>query len=156
MKKVHRKYQLTLVFLVLGILTGSIFYFRQTPLDIWRVNYAYRSDQIDQLPDFAVKSTLFLHQDVLIRHCLSSYSDTSRAQGISRNEMKFSVNHPSNKENIRKTAVNLFSSEAIDIEEIRFWETQRSKRPLFGCILLGIFIGLVFDFIISFRKQPNT
>ena len=46
--------------------------------------------------------------------------------------------------------------DAVKIEEIRFWETQRSKRPLLGYVLLGFFLGLVFDLIISLRKQPST
>lgn len=156
MKKGLAKHRITIISVILGIIVGSIFYLQQTPLDIWRVTYAYPSDHIHTLPDFATQDTLFLHEGKLVRHYLSSYSDTSRDQGISKNELKLTVQHPSNGDQISKIATGIIPLRAVSFEEARFWETQRSKRTLFACILIGFFLGLIFELISSFRKRPNT
>lgn len=147
---------MSIILLIISSIVGLVVLIKETPVDIWRIEYEFDADVQSELPKFAKSDTVIEFNNIICRNLSSSISDTLIDEGIRRQELKIYVPRPS-KEIALKFGEDLFQSdEEIRIINHRFQETQRNKRGLLNWILFGFFLGIVVEFVIALKKKPRT
>lgn len=155
MIKFLKRHWISISLLIISSIIGFVVLMRETPVDIWRIEYEFNADFESELPPLAKADTVIEYRNIICRNLSSSISDTLINKGIRRQELKIYVPRPS-KEIAMGFGEDLFESEEIRIINHRFQETQRNKRGLLNWVLFGFFLGIVVEFIIALKKKPRA
>ncbi|MDG1429091.1 MAG: hypothetical protein P8H56_12680 [Crocinitomicaceae bacterium] len=147
---------ITLIFMILGGIIGSIIYLNRSDVAIWYVVYQFNEEETDNLPEVAKVDTLFLKNDVLLRNYTSSSRDEEQPRGFKRHELKIYVGGEVSEEDVASIAQKLFDDHEISVFDTVFKEKQRKKRIILDMLLLGLVIGIVIQFIRSLKKNPSS
>ena len=150
-----KRHIISIGLLILSSTVGLIVFMKVTPLDIWRIEYEFDSTLVSELPKFAQVDTVFQFKKNLCRNYTGSIADTLVDNGIRRYELKVYLPQPS-EDRVIKLGKDLLSSPNIHVINHRFRETQRDKRGFLYWVLLGFFLGIVVEFVLSLKKNPRT
>lgn len=154
MIKFLKRHWISISLLIISSIVGLVVLIKETPVDIWRIEYEFNADNQSELPNFNQADTVIQFKGIVCRNLSSSISDTLIDNGIRRQEIKVYVPKPS-KLIAYGIGDELLSSEHIKIINHRFQETQRKKRGLLNWILFGFFLGMVIEFVIALKKDPT-
>ena len=155
MIKFLKRHWISIGLLVISSIIGLAVLIKETPVDIWRIEYEFNAENESELPRFAQSDTVIQFKGIVCRNLSSSISDTLIDEGIRRQELKIYVPRPS-KEIALGFGEDLFQSDEIRIINHRFQETQQKKRGLLNWILFGFFLGMVVEFAIALKKKPRA
>lgn len=155
MIKFLKRHWISIGLLITSSVIGFAVLIKETPVDIWRIEYEFNADYESELPEFSQSDTVIQFRGIVCRNLSSSISDTLINEGIRRQELKIYLPRPS-KEIALGFGEDLFQSEEIRIINHRFQETQRNKRGLLNWVLFGFFLGMVVEFTIALKKKPRT
>lgn len=150
-----RKHWVSLGLLFLSGTIGLVQLFQQTPIDIWRIEYEFKTTNQSTVPEFVLKDTVFEFKGIVCRNYTGSISDTLNDPTIRRHELKIYLEHPSTRKQVADFRDEVLKSEQIKGLNVRFRETQRTKKILLYWILIGFFAGMVVEFIGRLKKQPR-
>ncbi len=150
-----KRHWISLGLLVICTFVGVFSLIRQSPIDIWRIDYEFALENQSKLPEIARADTVFQFDGIVCRNYTGSISDTLVAAGIKRHEMQVYLPRPS-KERAIRIGFEVFPTEHITINNQRFRETQRTKRDLLSWILVGLFLGMIAEFLLALKKNPST
>ena len=156
MIKFLKRHWISIGLLVISSIIGLVVLIKESQVDIYRIEYEFKTDVKSQLPNYAQVDTVFQFRNIVCRNLSSSKSDTLIDEGVRRHEMKVFVPQPSNEVSVKIGEDLLLSSEHIKIINHRFQETQRKKRGLLYWILFGFFLGIVVEFVIALKKKPSS
>ena len=155
MIKFLKRHWISIGLLVISSIIGLVVLIKETPVDIWRIEYEFDTSFETKLPNYAQVDTVFQFKKIICRNLTSSISDTLIDAGIRRHELKVYVPRPS-KVIALGIGEDLFPSEDVGIINLRFQETQRNKRGLLNWLLFGFFLGMIVEFVLALKKKPST
>jgi len=150
-----KRHRISLSLLILSTIVGFAVYMKVSPLDIWRVEYEFKTSEETKIQDFAQTDTVFQYNKIFCRNYTGSIADTLVENGIRRYELKVFLKPPSNKKVIQ-LADELLASEHVTVVNHRYRETQRDKRAILYWALFGFFLGMVAEFILALIKKPSS
>ncbi|MFT5778961.1 MAG: hypothetical protein ACI837_001918 [Crocinitomicaceae bacterium] len=156
MIQILRKQLITIIFLLLGGIIGLVLYSKQKAVAIWYVQYQYRIDQGNDIAPTVSQDTLFKYNGILVRNFTASKADTVRNIGIIRQELKVYGTENQTELEITLLANKALNDPTTSIANTIFFETQRKKRVILYALLIGFFVGMIFDFIRAMKKKPNS
>ena len=150
-----KRHWISISLLVLASVIGLVQYTKETPIDIWLIEYEFETSAQDKLPDFTQSDTVFQQNDIFCRNYVASIGDTLVESGIRRFELKMYLPKTSNAK-VVKVSDEILNSPNIKIVRRQFRETQKNRHKLLYWLIFGLFLVLVAEFIITLKKKPSS
>jgi len=150
-----KRHWISISLLILSSIIGFVQYLKETPIDIWLVQYEFESAVQNELPDFTQADTVFQFEEVFCRNFVTSIDDTMVESGVRRFELKLYI--PQSLEvTVGDMSREVLSSPHIRIIKEQFRESQKNRHKLLYWVLFGLFLGMVAQFFISLKKKPSS
>jgi hypothetical protein len=111
------------------MIVGFAVYMKVSPLDVWRIEYEFKTSEESKIQDFAQVDTVFQHNKIFCRNYKGSIADTLVENGIRRYELKVFLKPPSNN-SVIQLADELLASEYVTVVNHSYRETQRDKLAI--------------------------
>lgn len=141
--------------LILSLTIGLVIYLKETPIDMWLVEYEFETAAEDKLADFMKSDTVFQRENILYRNYVGSVGDTLTEEGIRRYELKLYL--PQDKQHdATEISSEVLAAPTVRVVKSRFLETQKNRQKLLYWGLFGLFLGMVTEFLISLKKKPDS
>ncbi|MFK7785030.1 MAG: hypothetical protein AB8B56_07935 [Crocinitomicaceae bacterium] len=150
-----KRHIITLSLLIASAIVGFVVYSKTYPVDVWLIEYEYKTADLSKLQNFAQVDTVFLHKDLLCRNETGSIADTLVEQGIRRHELKIEMELPT-KMAIQDLADALLTSDYVSVINHRSRGIRKDKRVILYWILFGFLGGMIVEFVLAMIKKPST
>lgn len=144
---------ITLSLTFIGGLLGLIIYLNTPSVEIWYAQYEYLESDEKKLPVFFTTDTVSIKDDVTIRNFTSSISDTLKAEGIVRHELKLFKKSTNNK-TITQITEDVLPDNTKVISTSKTAVTSNKKIILYY-FLFGFCLGLLGNIIFSRKKVKS-
>jgi len=150
-----KRHMITLSLLIASAIVGLVVYSKTNPVDVWLIEYEYKTEDLSHLHDFAKVDTVFLYDGFLCRNETGSIADTLVEQGIRRHELKIEIELPT-KMAIQGLGDGLLTSKYVSVINHRFRGTRKDKRVILYWLLFGFLGGMVVEFVLAMIKKPSS
>lgn len=150
-----KRHWISISLLIVASIVGFVQYQRETPIDIWLIEYEFETSVQNELPVFTQSDTVFQYENIFCRNYVASVGDTLVESGIRRFEMKLSF-PPTSENEVKQKSQEILASPHIRIVQNQFRESQKNRHKLLYWMLFGLFLGMLVEFLISLKKKPGT
>ena len=150
-----KRHKISLALLILSSIMGVVLYLKESPIDMWLIEYEFDTEVESELPDFTKADTVFQYNDIFCRNFTASVGDTLVEKGIRRYELKLYLPQTSGLNEV-DVSNEILVPPQIRIVKRQFRETQKNKQKLLYWVLFGLFLGMVAEFVIALKKKPSS